>query len=152
MPTANLVYNAGGGSAGPDALERYGPTLYVHIGYDPSYDPERSVRPRLPDESRLALLDTGASQSCIDESLALELGLPVFERRQLGGVHGLQEVNFYPGQIYVPALRHTISGVFAGVRLRASGQPHFALIGRNFLRHFTMTYEGRTGTVTLSND
>jgi hypothetical protein len=36
--------------------------------------------------------------------------------------------------------------------LLAGGQNHAALIGRTFLRHFTMTYEGRTGTVIISND
>jgi hypothetical protein len=29
---------------------------------------------------------------------------------------------------------------------------HYALIGRTFLQHFTMIYEGRMGTVMLSSD
>jgi hypothetical protein len=45
-----------------------------------------------------------------------------------------------------------VYGLFAGVNLAAGGQPHQALIGRTFLRHFTMIYEGRTGTVTITND
>ena len=44
------------------------------------------------------------------------------------------------------------SGRFAGVHLRAGGQPHFALIGRTFLEDFTMRYEGKTGMVTLSSE
>ena len=53
-------------------------------------------------------------------------------------------------QIYVPALGWTVFGQFAGVHLIAGGQLHYALIGRTFLRNFTMVYEGKTGSVTLS--
>lgn len=45
-----------------------------------------------------------------------------------------------------------MNGAFAGVDLKAGGQIHSALIGRTFLRHFKMIYDGRTGTVSLSND
>ena len=58
----------------------------------------------------------------------------------------------YLAQIYVNALGFTIWGAFAGVDLAAGGQVHNALIGRTFLRHFTMVYEGRSGTVTIHND
>ncbi len=42
-------------------------------------------------------------------------------------------------------------GLFAGVHLVAGGQSHKALIGRTFLRSFTMIYNGRTGAVTLDS-
>ena len=43
----------------------------------------------------------------------------------------------------------THSGQFGGVHLVAAGQRHSALIGRSFLMHFKMTYDGRTGAVEL---
>ncbi len=52
-------------------------------------------------------------------------------------------------QIYVPTLAFTLYGAFARVDLVAGGQPHVALIGRTFLQHFRMVYEGATGTVSL---
>ena len=52
-------------------------------------------------------------------------------------------------QIHAPELNFTVYGAFAGVLLRAGGQPHAALLGRTFLRRFTMTYEGETGAVSL---
>lgn len=55
-------------------------------------------------------------------------------------------------QIYIPAIGGSILGKFAGVHLIAGQQPHYALIGRTFLRHFTMTYEGATGRVIISDD
>lgn len=60
--------------------------------------------------------------------------------------------DFYLAQIYITTLGVTVYGRFAGVHLVAGGQPHVALLGRTFLQHFTMTYEGRTGQVTISND
>ena len=62
------------------------------------------------------------------------------------------QVNYYFGQIHVPALGFTVHGRFAGVNLAAGGQPHLAILGRDFLRYFTMNYHGRTGDVTISND
>ena len=54
-------------------------------------------------------------------------------------------------QVRIPSLGFTIYGAFAGVHLAAGGQPHKALIGRTFLRAFTMVYKGGTGTVTISS-
>ena len=91
-------------------------------------------------------------ESCIDSALALVLNLPIVDRQEVAGVHGADTVNFHLAQIYVPTLDFTVYGLFAGVHLCAGGQPHLALIGRTFLQSFTMTYEGRTGSVILSND
>jgi hypothetical protein len=54
--------------------------------------------------------------------------------------------------VLIPTLRFILCGPFSAVDLAAGGQRHLALIGRTFLQKFTMIYEGRTGTVTLSND
>lgn len=58
----------------------------------------------------------------------------------------------YVAQIHVPSLGVNIVGRFAGVQLEAGGQGHRALIGRTFLMHFTMTYDGPTGAVRLSDE
>lgn len=60
--------------------------------------------------------------------------------------------NMYLAQVHVAGLGTVIYGAFAGVNLQAGGQVHKVLIGRTFLGHYTMTYEGRTGTVTISDD
>jgi predicted aspartyl protease len=99
-----------------------------------------------------ALVDTGAIESCIDSALAMTLRLPVVDRRMVAGAHGAKEVNVHLAHIHVSSLNFTIYGAFCAVDLAAGGQTHLALIGRTFLRGFTMVYEGRTGTVTLHND
>ena len=151
MPTTNCGFGNQTGQSGRDALALYGPTLWVQIGLDPAFLPGLS-NPDLPPENHPALVDTGATESCIDSALALVLHLPIVDRQEVVGIHGADTVNCHLAQIYVPTLNFTVYGLFAGVPLRAGGQPHFALIGRDFLLNFTMTYEGRTGTVILSND
>ena len=99
-----------------------------------------------------ALVDTGATESCIDSLLAAQLNLPIVDRRQIGGVGGAQLVNVHLAQVYVPTLSQTIYGAFAAVHLAAGGQAHQALVGRTFLQNVTMIYEGRTGTVTIHNE
>ena len=78
------------------------------------------------------------------------LGLPTVDRESVSGVHGPQEVNIHLAQIYIPEFDHTIYGRFHGVHLVMGGQPHQALIGRWFLRHCVMEYNGPTGSVKIS--
>ena len=135
----------------PDLLALYGPTLLVDIGLDPDFRPENQQPPNLPAQALPALVDTGASESCIDADLATELGLPIVDRKPVAGVHGSDELNYHVAHLYVPDLQLNIYGVFAGVHLRTGGQPHSALLGRSFLRRCTMTYRGRDGVVEISS-
>ena len=70
----------------------------------------------------------------------------------MAGAVGVAEVNMHLAQIHVPELNWTVYGRFAAAHLAAGGHPHRALIGRTFLRRFLLAYDGRTGSVTLSND
>ena len=136
---------------GSALLETYGPTLKVNIGFDPNY--VIGVGIPTPGITLIdALVDTGASESCIDNLLAAQIKLPVVDRRRISGISGSNEVNVYMAQVHIPSLNFTIYGAFAGVDLKAGGLVHNALIGRTFLRHFTMTYEGKTGMVIISSD
>ena len=141
-----------GGASGADLLVAYGPTLIVDIGFDPHYSSEQPVHIPLAGIRGIeALVDTGASESCIDNLLGAQLNLPIVDRRPISGIHGSQLANVYLAQVHIPSLAFTIFGAFAGVDLAAGGQLHRALIGRTFLQRFTMVYEGATGTVTLTS-
>lgn len=135
----------------PADLVRHGPTLQVRIGFDYFYEPGDPV-PTVPAFRRSALVDTGAQETSIDADLALALSLPVAGSQRVAGVHGSREVTTYHAQIYVPSLHWVIAGQFAGVQLASEGMPFHALIGRHFLRHARLTYDGPTGSVTLSTD
>lgn len=149
MRTTKCGFDSANGLHGADLLTFHGPTLLVTIGFDETYDDKGVVPPRGDAQDVRALVDTGATESCIDSQLATTLNLPVVDRVRISGVGGAHEVNVYLAQIHVPALSFTLTGRFSGVHLSAGGQPHLALMGRTFLRHFTMVYEGMTGTVTL---
>ncbi len=142
-------FNDGPGGSGRDLLATWGPTLFVDIGFDPNF----KLGIPVPGITRVeALVDTGASESCIDSLLAAQLNLPVVDRRQIAGVGGGHIANVHLAQVRIPLLNKTILGSFTAVHLAVGGQRHRALIGRSFLQHFTMVYEGRTGTVTLTDE
>jgi predicted aspartyl protease len=154
MVETKCGFDSGPAGAGCDLLVSLGPTLRVNIGFDPNHDPIANPHgvpiPGITDVN--ALVDTGASECCIDSLLAAQLNLPLVNRRQISGVHGAHTANVYLAQVHVPTLGFTMNGLFAGVDLIAGGQVHGALIGRTLLRHFTMVYEGKTGTVSITSD
>lgn len=149
MQQANCGYEDGNGVYARDLLIRGGPTLRVNIGFDPDYDPHKpSKKAILPAKDVQALIDTGATDCCIDSDLAMQLQLPVIDQGVCNGISGPMPVNVHLAQIYAPDLSFTLVGRFAGVQL-AGGQRHSVLIGRTFLRHFALSYDGETGRVIL---
>jgi hypothetical protein len=133
-----------------DLLVQLGPTLRVSIGFDPEYDPERPQRlPDLPAEGVLALIDTGASTSCIDAELAMHLQLPIIDQRQCAGIGGSIPVNMHLAQVHAPSVSFTLYGALAGVDLTVGDQK--VLLGRDFLRNFRMIYDGPSGAVDLED-
>jgi hypothetical protein len=147
---------------GRDALRIFGPTVTVEVGFEASMFAQdanmTSVAQALVSGSAQsgilrtvpALIDTGAVDSCIDEDLANELGLPLVDRQTSSGVGGAHELNLYLGHIRIPALAQINWGRFIGAKLAAGGQPHRALSGRGQLNGMILIYDGRTGAVTLS--
>jgi predicted aspartyl protease len=128
----------------------YGPEIIVDIGFDPGFDfRDGSMPVDLVAQGLPALIDTGASDSCIDNDLAIELNLPIVDQRVASGSAGKHKINLYLAQIHIPSIPRTLWGRFGGVHLSAGGQLHSALLGRTFLQHFKLIYDGRTGAVDL---
>jgi predicted aspartyl protease len=97
----------------------------------------------------LALIDTGASATCIDDALAQQLQLPVIDVVNMTSAsHASTQQNIYP----------VLIEVVGGIRIdvpRAIGanlatQNLVALIGRDFLQHCTLFYNGPAGAITLA--
>jgi len=140
------------GADGRRLLMHHGPTLAVDVGFDPDYQVETPSRVPAPGMRYVqALIDTGASLSCIDLNLALSLDLPIIDSTPIAGVGGLHRLNKHIAQIHAPDLKFTLYGGFIGVNLAVGGTGYQVLIGRDFLSHFTLTYDGPTGAVTLSD-
>jgi len=101
-------------------------------------------------ESGLALIDTGATGTCIDEEAAQRLRLPVVDVATIASAsHSAAQQNVYPIQIEVTGLPITINAPRAvGAPLAVQGL--LVLIGRDVLQHCTLFYNGITGSFTLS--
>lgn len=138
------------GQSGADWLVEIGPTVHVDIGRRSRSAPGQP--PDLDGKRIKALIDTGAGGDCIDETLATQLGLPITDSGMIGGVGGRHQASIYTARLYVPALKRLLFQRFTGVRLAEGAQPHRVLLGRTFLRHYRMTYDGPSGAVELSTD
>lgn len=135
-----------------DLLISLGPSIKVDIGFDTTFDPVQWKNiPKADIQDILALIDTGAQESFIDDGLAGSLNLPLVDRVRLSGISGHHMAAVYSAQMFIPSLKFLLVGRFAGVDLIAGGLQHMALIGRTFLTHHKMTYDGMTGRVVLSD-
>jgi predicted aspartyl protease len=146
--------------SGRDLLIQHGPTAWVEIGFNAElFHADGDVVQRaiasihaqpISNQMVAALIDTGATESCIDEELARELQLPLIDRQPGAGIGGTEEFNVYLGHIRIAALRFLQYGRFMGVRLAAGEQPHRALLGRTLLQGMLLMYDGRDGSVRLA--
>lgn len=136
----------------PDMLAYRGATLDVRIGLDLSYDANGAAPPDLGARLFPALIDTGASESGIDSDLADDLRLPIVDRQAIAGVHGKASLNLHIAQIHIPDLDYVARGEFIGVHFSSVGLPYAAIIGRDILRRFKMTYDGTTGAVVIERN
>jgi predicted aspartyl protease len=98
----------------------------------------------------MALIDTGASHTCIDEAIAQQLGLPVVNIVQVASAsHASTTQNVYPVGIEVSAIGWRIdSPSVIGAPLAVQGI--VLLIGRDILKLCTLIYNGFTGHITLA--
>jgi predicted aspartyl protease len=145
--------------SGRDLLVAKGPTTSVEIGFNPDLfhaDPAvvqqaMAAAHAQPQQQLIeALIDTGATESCIDEDLAQQLQLPLVDHQEGSGIGGKEKFNVYLGHIRIASLGFIQYGRFMGVKLKAGNQPHQALLGRSFLQGMILVYDGPTGSVRLS--
>ena len=132
-----------GVSGSPAGLWRRGPIIRVAIGHPG--DPGRSL-------ASLALIDTGARESAIDVKLAFDAALQIVDIRSYGSAAGAYETPEYLANLTVPALNLGKHGRFGGTRLSELGYDFGVLLGRDFLLSARMLYDGRTGSVIVSDD
>ena len=136
------------GTLDPESLIILGPSIMVHVGLDYETYPHPNLDVMTP--PIWALIDTGASLTCIDKSLAVQLGLPIRGAPfSISGISGPETVNMHLGQIHIPTLKTTISKLLPAVDLGGGNQIHQVIIGRDFLNSCQMFYDGTTGEVQI---
>lgn len=133
-------------------LQVRGPVIQVTVGLAQSVAQELAARGEIVPApvAGWAMIDTGASGTCIDEDLAQQMGLPVIDRQRIATPsHNSAEMNVYPASITITPIQHTIN-VDRAVGVSLDNQGIIALIGRDFLAHCTLHYNGTTGTFTIA--
>ena len=146
MPLADAAFLDPEGRPDRASLIGLGPSLEVVVStyVEPTHAPTEG-------HSTHALIDTGASQSCIDMQLAQTLSLPVVDFVMIGGAAGASRHPLYAARIAIPVLEIFQFGAFAGVDLAGGDQPHQVLLGRTFLQGTVMIYDGIRAQVTIAS-
>ena len=136
----------------PQALQMRGPVVQVTVSVAQAVAEAllklgRQLPPPLPG---WALIDTGASETCIDEEAAQQLKLPVIDVvNMISASHSSTLQNVYPIQIEMVGLPITINVPRTiGANLKPQGL--LLLIGREVLQHGTLMYNGMAGEITFA--
>lgn len=147
MPVTEAGFIDKDNRADVEQLIHLGPTLEVTVRHMDAGEetPEHN-------EQVYALIDTGATTSCIDQDLAEKLELPVVDEQTISGAGGPATHPVYMAHIDIPALDQCEYGRFTGVKLADGEQAHAVLLGRTFLNGVIMIYDGLRAQVTLSGN
>lgn len=96
-----------------------------------------------------ALIDTGASDICIDVKTARRLGLHAVDTTFIGGIGGSVEAVVFAGVLEVPPLHfRRVVRMFSPKDVVLTSK---ILLGRSFLENFIMTYDGPNGIFHFYN-
>ena len=96
-----------------------------------------------------ALVDTGASDTCIDADGAQQMGLPAIDVVTMASAsHVATPQNVYPIRIEFAGVPIVVDAPRAiGANLASQGL--LLLMGRDLLQHCTFTYNGLAGCITF---
>lgn len=132
------------------ALQGRGPVLQVSITVEQNAGKALVAqgKPLPTPQTGLALIDTGASNSCIDEQAAKKLGLPVIDVGfMVSASHEKVPCNIYPILITTPIVSFNLPRAMGAA---LSGHGLVAIIGRDLLQTCTLFYNGVAGQFTLT--
>jgi len=151
MPVFNVYPHGHPVAAAPDLLAAVGLLLPVEINIPQALaDNLQSQGQTLPQVvTGGALVDTGASCCCVEESLLVGLGLQPIDQVPMTGATGTRVQNVYLAKLSfpnspIPPLEIRV----IGAQMSASNLA--CLVGRDLLRHCLLIYNGPMGSYTLS--
>lgn len=160
MPTHNRFINGPDGKPSPQGLVILGAFFPIEVQVPPQIaelltNNGQSVPAPI---SGLAMIDTGATMTCVHEPLLQQLGLKPISVVTSGTANGPAQQSVYGGRIFFPAQGWTLDlngivGVNLGgqiIPVPPAPQPLIALLGRNFLEHFVFIWNGPGGFWTIS--
>jgi hypothetical protein len=104
---------------------------------------------RIADISHVALLDTGARHSYIDEDLLLDLGLEATGLANATGATGSEQRPTFNVNFTVPGLGLTVPTPVRSLALTRNEHYWIAIIGRDILNHCELTINWQTETISI---
>jgi len=127
--------------------------IEVGINLEKNLEAELTQKGGAPRQSirGLALIDTGAQGSAVDDGVAQELGIqPIDVVKMASASEASCDANIYPVRFEILGTNIKIGAPRAmGATLR-KGSGIVALIGRDVLSQCTLYYNGPAGLITLS--
>lgn len=160
MPVYNQVFfqnTPNGAQINPSVLAKVGPILTVEVS-TPIALAEKLTKENKPlpqPKTGLALIDTGATHTCVDDDIISQLGVNPIGRTKIHGSAGAHEVNIFPAHLRFPAIPNFEIDFTAtlGVNIQAqqvNNQSIIALLGRDVLLKCVFVYNGSLGIYTLA--
>ena len=135
----------------PDGLTQSGPRVPVTLMIS---DAHRQIlveqgKPMPAVVNGNALIDTGASGTCIDQKAAEQAGLPVIDKAMMASAsHAKHEVPVYGAKLVIPHFSAIDVEYAMGANLDEMNL--IALIGRDLLQRAVLVYNGTDGSIALS--
>ncbi len=133
-------------------LQVFGPRMLVEVSIPDALAQALSAQQQTIPTPNVGhgLIDTGASNTCIDEAVAQALGLQVINKIQVNTPAGQVSKDVYGVKLSFPGTALPPIPFFAAGGAELANQGLVALIGRDFLMNKVLHYDGTLSTVSLS--
>lgn len=130
-----------------------GPILSVEIEVHPALAAslQKNNQPVPAPVIGQALIDTGATKTGIDQDVATKLALAPVGTIQSGTAGGQKKLSLYSVRLTFPGTNIPGLNLTQAAGCDLTGQGYIALIGRDFLSRFVMTYVGPMGQIILAH-
>lgn len=151
---------SGGAYDARSFLRVFGPLtrIEVHVPSALATLLQQETRPIPAPAIGWALIDTGASSTCVDSSVIDELGVPLIGTASVGTAGGVQTQAVYPAGLRFPGMDDmhiefsSVLGVTLKDQMTPTPEPLICLIGRDVLETSLLVYNGMTGAWTLARN
>ena len=156
MPIHNHFFRDQNNAPAPPALVSIGPLLQVQVMLPPALAAllGKENQPIPPPQAGWALIDTGATRTCVDKTILEALGVQPTGSVTTGTAAGPVEQSLYPAKLNFPAANFELDfGSVVGVDLSGqsiAGQDVLVLVGRDVLAHCILSYNGPGSFFTLA--
>ena len=141
----------------PHLLMQAGPMLSVQVALPSALEEHLASQnqPIPPSIQGWALIDTGATRSCVDTQVISSLQVNPIGIATVGTAKGQVQQNLYPAKFNFPDANNMTIEFSSAVGVDLTGQSIgeqrlVALIGRDVLSHCILIYNGPGGFFTLA--